>query len=144
MTAEPSRAAATVALPVAPCQRLLDRFLDGPCEVAAALLATADGHLVAVARRMDFDAARIATMSGSILALAEACTRELRLGACRNAIIDGEHGLTVLMRVATPRGAWTLTTVGARDTSMGLLYTHTRQLAESLAAVANAVDPPPE
>jgi predicted regulator of Ras-like GTPase activity (Roadblock/LC7/MglB family) len=139
MTNTPS--AATIALPVAPCQALLDAFLNGPCDINAALLSTADGRLVAVARRIEFEPARIAAIAGSILALAEACARELKQTTCRNAIVDSEHGLTVMLRVATPQGAWALTTIGARHTSLGLLFTHSKQLAETLAAVATGSEP---
>lgn len=126
----------------AACAAVLDEFLDGPCEVAAALLSTADGRPVAVARRLEFEPARIAAIAGSILALAEACARELRQAACRNAIVDSEHGLTVMLRVAAPNGAWTLTTIGRRGTSLGLLYTHSKQLAERLAGLAALAAPP--
>ena len=125
------------ALPTVACSALLDEFLDGPCEVKAALLSTADGRLIAVARRIEFEPSRIAAISGSILALSEACARELKHVTCRNAIVDSEHGLTVVLRVASPHGGWTLTTIGARDTRLGLLYTHSKQLAEALSALAS-------
>ena len=134
-------APATQVLPTADCSALLDGFLDGPCEVKAALLSTADGRLIAVARRIEFDPSRIAALSGSILALSKACARELKHSTCRNAIVDSEHGLTVVLRVASPHGGWTLTTIGARGTRLGLLYTHSKQLAEALGALARRLPP---
>lgn len=133
-----TQAMPTAAIPdpaAAACSSLLEAFLDGPCEVNAALVSTADGRLVAVARRIEFEPSRIAAISGSLLALSEACARELKRSGCRNAIVESEHGLTIVLRVAPPRGGWTLTTIGARTTSLGLLYTHSKQLAETLAAL---------
>lgn len=123
-------------LPTQDCEALLQPFLDGPCRVNAAVLATVDGRLVAMARRIAFDEGRIAAISGSMLALAEACARELGQSACRNAIVDSGQGLTVVLRVNAPRGGWVLTTMGASDTNLGLLFTHSRQLAERLGEIA--------
>jgi predicted regulator of Ras-like GTPase activity (Roadblock/LC7/MglB family) len=124
------------ALPTAACQQLLQEFLDGPCDVRAALVATADGRLIAVASRIEFEPSRIAAIGGSMLALSEACARELGHGTCRNSLIDCELGMTVILRVGAPQGGWALTTIGTRGSSLGLLFNHSKQLAEQLAVVA--------
>lgn len=129
-------------LPSRACEDVLRPFLDGPCRVNAAMLATLDGRLIAVASRIAFDEGRIAAISGSMLALAEACARELGQPTCRNAIVDSGHGLTVVLRVSAPRGGWVLTTIGASDTNLGLLFTHSRQLAERLGDIARQFAPP--
>lgn len=131
---------AIATLPTQACTKLLDDFVNGPAGVDAALLSTADGRLIAVARRIEFEPTRVAAISGSILALSEACARELKHVACRNAIVDSEHGLTVVLRVTTPSGGWALTTIAARDTSLGLLFTHSKHLAERLAELALRID----
>lgn len=123
-------------LPGERCKALLDAFLDGPCDVDAALLSTADGRALALATRSRIDAARVAAIAGSLLALAETCTHELRHGICRNAIVDGEHGITTMLRIRVPRGAWTLTTISSRSANLGLLFTHSKQLGEALSAIA--------
>lgn len=129
-------------VPDARCRALLEAFLDGPCEVDAALLSTADGRPVAMAARSRVDAARLAAIAGSLLALAETCTHELRHGACRNAIVDGEHGITTMLRIQVPQGACTLTTISARTANLGLLFTHSKQLGEALALAARSEAPP--
>lgn len=115
---------------------MLQEFVDGPHDIEAALLSTADGRMIAVASRLRLDAARMAAIAGSLLSLAEACVRELHHGTCRHALVDGVHGATALLRIQTPQGPWTLTTVGARGASLGLLFACSRDLAEDIAACA--------
>lgn len=125
-------------IPNAGAGRLLEDFLDGPCPINAALLSTTDGRLVGMATRVPVDQRRIAAISGSMLALAEACARELGQPTCRYAIVDSGQGLTIVLRVGASHVGWVLTSIGAADTSIGLLLTHSRQLADKLAGLTLA------
>lgn len=122
---------------------LLEAFLDGPCRINSALLSTTDGRLLGMASRVPIDQRRLAAISGSMLALAEACARELGQPTCRYAIVDSGQGLTIVLRVGDNSAGWVLTTIGGGDTSPGLLLSQSRQLSERLAALARTPASPP-
>lgn len=115
------------------CTALLAAFVDDTRGIDAAMLSTLDGCPLATAGRIGFEHTRIAAISSSMLALAEACARELGQPTCRHAIVDSGQGLTIVLRVASPGGDRVLTTVGDADASLGLLFSHSRQLAQRLA-----------
>ena len=117
------------------CMQLFEAFVDGPAGASAVVLASADGQLIAAARRVDIDLNRVAALGGSMLALSEACIRELGEIGCRNTIVESEAGLTVFQRIPRKEG-WALTTIGRADTRLGTLYTHSRHLAEELSRLA--------
>jgi hypothetical protein len=48
----------------------------------------------------------------------------------------------MVLRIHMPLGPWTLTTVSARARNLGLLFTHSKQLAEALCATAEGTAPP--
>lgn len=115
------------------CAALLSAYVADTRGIDAALLSTVDGRALATAGRIGFEPSRIAAISSSMLGLAEACARELGQPTCRHAIVDSGHGLAIVLRVASPGDDWVLTTIGDADASLGLLFSHSRQLAQRLA-----------
>ncbi len=88
------------------CSETIAALVDAHTDVAGALVSTVDGFAVASTLREPVSAARLAAMTSSLVALAEAISREGQAGNCRDLVIDGTDGRVLLMDV--PDGAQTL------------------------------------
>jgi predicted regulator of Ras-like GTPase activity (Roadblock/LC7/MglB family) len=134
MTSSLSQPAPLTEVERALCERALNELVQTSSGIERALIATPDGFEVAFATRgKRFNAARLAAMSSSILAVGGAMAGELRLGACRNVVVDAEQGLLVLFTIPCTRAQLVLSALAPRDSTLGLVLVATRACAQNIA-----------
>ncbi|MDH5433010.1 MAG: hypothetical protein OEY19_03630 [Gammaproteobacteria bacterium] len=100
------------------------------CDVMdAAAAVTIDGHLVAKIEARDCPVNRIASMGSSMMSLGDTMTAELKMGVCRNLIVENERGFLVLMHI---RDDLILVTISHDKSSLGMLVSSSKICAESI------------
>jgi predicted regulator of Ras-like GTPase activity (Roadblock/LC7/MglB family) len=116
------------------CERELGELVRTSSGVEIALIATGDGFEVACATRgRTLDAARVAGLASSVLALGRAMARELDLKASRSAVMEADGGLVLLFVVPCQRADLILAAVASKDTTMGMCLVDVRRCAEEIA-----------
>lgn len=86
------------------CLACISELVEGHTDVAGALVSTVDGFPVAARLQQPEAAARLAAMSSSLVAVAEAISRDAQAGECRDMVIDASEGRILLMDVPQPAG----------------------------------------
>ena len=81
------------------CQACIDTLVESHADISGALVSTVDGFAVASCVRPPVSADRLAAMTSSLVALAEAISREGHAGECRDVAIDATGGRVLLMDV---------------------------------------------
>src|SRR5688572_22699551 len=89
----------TVHPEAAVCQQQLDALLESSREVHGALVSTADGFEVAARIKRQVSPEKLAAIASSLLALAEAISKESAIGSCRDLVIDASAGRALLMDI---------------------------------------------
>lgn len=116
------------------CERALRELVRSESGVEYALLASPDGFEIArVARAHALNGARVAAMASSIFAVGAAMAGELRLGGCRNLVVEAEKGFLTLFTVPCHRIPLVLWAVALQDTTLGMVLAATRGCARELA-----------
>lgn len=114
--------------------QLLQPYLDDLVErhdaVDGALVVTADGHLLA--KRMDGDTSvkRLATMGSSLMSLGTTITGELKMGSCRNVIVENESGFAAFMNINQKLVLVSLTNL---PNGLGMLLSASRACSTAIA-----------
>jgi predicted regulator of Ras-like GTPase activity (Roadblock/LC7/MglB family) len=116
------------------CERALRDLVQAESGVEYALLASPDGFEIArVARAHPLNGARVAAMASSIFAVGAAMASELRLGSCRNLVVEAEKGFLTLFTVPCQRAPLVLWAVALQNTTLGMVLAATRGCARELA-----------
>jgi len=113
-------------------RELLESFIADFDQVAGAVLASADGLLVAHAVRIrGIEVDSVAAMSASMLSLADAMAGQAG-NACADKLISEAESSTLVVLHAGPL---ILTVVGRSKVNTGLIFTAARRTAQSVAAL---------
>jgi predicted regulator of Ras-like GTPase activity (Roadblock/LC7/MglB family) len=112
-------------------EKLLQRLLDVCVGATGALVATADGFVVARVFKQDIADKSLAAITSSVMSLAEALVNETGQGPCQNLIIEGQEGHVVSLRINHTR---VLTAMATRNTRLGMLLSAAKACAEQLAS----------
>lgn len=97
--------------------------------IYAVILSSIDGHAIAKYTTKEFAESRLAAMTSSCLALGEKIAKESDQSGCDFVIVQNENGFIVLKRIGTKL---VLTSFADKSTSMGMLLSGTRNVAENL------------
>ncbi len=112
----------------------LKQLLENCDPVDAALIATVDGHMVAMEQRGNYLLERLATMGCSIMSLGDTITSELKMGICNNIISENELGIIIFMHINDDVVLVSLTT---QKNALGMLLTHSKKCAQDLKNLVN-------
>jgi uncharacterized protein len=119
-------------------QKLIDvanRRLQSVCSaqpgITTAVLTSDDGFEIAVYRAGP-SSGRLAAMSSSLQALAEALVQEARVGAGCSVILEGQAGAVAVVRLACEALRASLSVVGASDETLGRLLWVARNCCQLL------------
>ena len=116
------------------CERALADLLEPKSGIDGALLASPDGFEIAWAiRGRTLPRAQIAAMSSSLFAVGAAMAHELRLGACRNVVVEAATGTLLLFTVPCKRAPLVLWSIATSDATLGMALISTRTCARDVA-----------
>jgi uncharacterized protein len=115
-------------------QRQLQQFGESTPGVRYALLTSADGFEVGAfqAAGVRNSASKIAAMTSSITALADAMARETGLDRARNLIIESDDGSVVLLGLRDTKPPLSLAVVADRQAILGHLLWTARNVAAAI------------
>lgn len=119
------------------CQAQLDELRHEHHGVAGTLLSTMDGFEVAASVGDQIAPNKLAAMASSLLALAEAVSREAAVGQCRDLVIESSAGLVLLMDVPSTTHKAVLTVLCTEAAVLGRVRWAARKARE---AIAQALD----
>lgn len=119
------------------CQAHLDALRHEHQGVAGTLLSTMDGFEVAASVGEKISLNKLAAMASSLLALAEAVSREGAVGQCRDLVIESSAGLVLLMDVPSTTHNAVLTVLCTEAAVLGRIRWAARNARE---AIAQALD----
>ena len=119
------------------CQAHLDALRHEHHGVAGTLLSTRDGFEVAASVDEAVSLNKLAAMASSLLALAEAVSREGAVGQCRDLVIESSAGLVLLMDVPSATHNAVLTVLCTEAAVLGRIRWAARNARE---AIAQALD----
>jgi uncharacterized protein len=101
------------------CLASITALVEEHPDVTGALVSTVDGFPVAAHLRQPDAAPRLAAMTSSLIALAEAISREAHAGECRDLVIEGSTGRVLMMDVPQPAGKLLLSVLCAPTATLG-------------------------
>jgi len=101
------------------CQPHLDILVGGSSEVLGALISTVDGFEVAANVRATTSVQKLAAMTSSLLALAEAMSHEGEVGNCIDVVIEAGEGMVLIMDVPNDRRRLLLTVLCNKVATLG-------------------------
>lgn len=117
-------------------QSALDALLDDLPGVRSAVVATADGFELAVASRSSLSGERLAALSSSMLALAQASLRELQIAGSGSVLVESGGGKLLIAEAATPPWPVVLCLVADGEAMAGKLLWAARRCVETLEAAS--------
>lgn len=113
--------------------QLLQPYLDelvAKDQVGGALVVTVDGHLLAKNMDGDTSVKRLATMGSSLMSLGTTITGELKMGECKNVIVENEEGFVAFMNI---NQKLVLVTLTRTINGLGMLLSSSRACSASIA-----------
>lgn len=122
------------------CQAQLDALRREHREVVGTLLSTMDGFEVAASVGAPISPKKMAAMTSSLLALAEAVSRESSVGQCRDLVIESSSGFVLMMDVPSTAHRSVLTVLCTEAAVLGRIRWAARNARE---AIAQALDVQP-
>lgn len=112
-------------------EQRLGKLLEDCNAMDACVVATLDGHLIAMRQKANqYSLDRLATMGSTLMSLGDTITAELRMGGCENVISENKGGIIAFMHVNQDLVLVSLTT---HKNALGMLLSHSRRCAEELA-----------
>jgi predicted regulator of Ras-like GTPase activity (Roadblock/LC7/MglB family) len=120
------------------CQAHLDALRREHREVVGTMLSTMDGFEVAASVSGHIAPKRMAAMASSLLALAEAVSRESSVGQCRDLVIESSAGLVLMMEVPSATHRSVLTVLCTEAAVLGRIRWAARQAREAIAQALDA------
>lgn len=130
---KPSQSAAQLA-----CQKHLDTLRAEHGGIVGALLSTVDGFEIAASVGAQVSAKKLAAMTSSLLALAEAVSQECSVGQCRDLVIEASTGLVLLMDVPSTQRKSVLTVLCSDAAMLGRFRWAARNAREAIAGALDA------
>ena len=115
------------------CQTHLGRLKQENPEIDGALIATADGFELADCVPTGVTANRLAAMTSSFLALAEAISQESVAGQCRDVLIEASLGFVLLMDIPSVKQRAVLCVLCSEAATLGRVRWSARQAREQVA-----------
>jgi predicted regulator of Ras-like GTPase activity (Roadblock/LC7/MglB family)/DNA-binding response OmpR family regulator len=100
--------------------------------VEASALISSDGLMIASALTQDFDEARVAGMTATLLNLGTRAATELRRGEVGEVVVRGEHGYAVV--ISAGRGALLLV-LATETTPLGLIFFDMREAVKAIKTI---------
>lgn len=122
------------------CQAHLDALRREHREVSGALLSTMDGFEIAASVGAQLSPKKMGAMTSSLLALAEAVSRESVVGQCRDLVIESSAGFVLMMGVPSKAHRSVLTVLCTEAAVLGRIRWAARNARE---AITRALDPQP-
>ena len=122
------------------CQAQLDALRREHREVLGTLLSTMDGFEVAASVGAPISPKKMAAMTSSLLALAEAVSRESSVGQCRDLVLESSSGFVLMMDVPSTAHRSVLTVLCTEAAVLGRIRWAARNARE---AIAQALDVQP-
>lgn len=120
------------------CQVHLDALRHEHREVTGTLLSTMDGFEVAASVGEQIAPKKMAAMTSSLLALAEAVSRESSVGKCRDLVIESSAGLVLMMDVPSTTHRSVLTVLCTEAAVLGRIRWAARNAREAIAQELDA------
>jgi predicted regulator of Ras-like GTPase activity (Roadblock/LC7/MglB family) len=120
------------------CQAHLDALRREHREITGTLLSTMDGFEVAASVDAGISPHKMAAMTSSLLALAEAVSRESSVGQCRDLVIESSAGLVLMMDVPSTTQQSVLTVLCADAAVLGRIRWAARNAREAIAQALDA------
>jgi predicted regulator of Ras-like GTPase activity (Roadblock/LC7/MglB family) len=130
-------------LPRAICENSLTHLCANHPEVSLALIATTDAHVVSHRSHAGLDAARIAAMTSSIIAICESLSNELDGGGCQSASISMGEYTFVIAHIPTPQQSLALAIGVTHDILLARARRLTLDFSARIARSLDALDLPP-
>jgi predicted regulator of Ras-like GTPase activity (Roadblock/LC7/MglB family) len=104
--------------------------------VQSVLLATTDGFEVATAAyKKDFDNAKLAAVSSSILAMVQAFVGEIRLQGCQSMILDAQNGKAFIYAVPCKNHPMVMVVLAQSNVLIGQLQHAMRECSSRLQKI---------
>lgn len=120
------------------CQAHLDALRHEHREVAGTMLSTMDGFEIAASVAAGISPKKMAAMTSSLLALAEAVSRECSAGQCRDLVIESSAGLVLMMDVPGRQHRAVLTVLCTEPAVLGRIRWAARNAREAIARALDA------
>jgi predicted regulator of Ras-like GTPase activity (Roadblock/LC7/MglB family) len=115
------------------CERGLSDLVQLATGVDTALIATPDGFEVAyVARVQMVNAARLAAMSSSMLALGDAMARELAFKTCAQIVMEATGGFLLVSALPCARAELVLSALAPTTSTLGMAMVAMRRCAKTI------------
>lgn len=130
-------------MPRAICENSLTHLCANHPEVSLALIATTDAHVVSHRSHAGLDAARIAAMTSSIIAICESLSNELDGGGCQSASISMGEYTFVIAHIPTPQQSLALAIGVTHDILLARARRLTLDFSARIARSLDALDLPP-
>lgn len=128
----------SAAMERAVCEASLDGLVSGNPEVGGALVSTVDGFEVAARMSEAISPQKLAAMTSSLLALAEAIANESAAGSCRDLVIDASEGRVLLMDIPGAQRKLLLTVLCDARATLGSVLWAARNTRESIGKALGA------
>ena len=113
-------------------------LIDACPGAKGALVATADGFVIAASFKSDISMRGLAAITSSIMSLAESLAKEAGQGMCRNLVIEAEGGNAVALRINRTR---ILTVIAEHRTRLGMLLSAAKRCTEILVKITDERSP---
>ena len=120
------------------CQPHLASLVGGSSEVLGALISTVDGFEVAAQLRPTASVQKLAAMTSSLLALAEAMSHEGEVGNCVDVVIEAADGMVLIMDVPNDRRRLLLTVLCNKVATLGSVLWAARNARTAIGADISA------
>ena len=101
------------------CKSHLKAFVDTTNDVTGALISTSDGFEVAGRVRDPISVKKMAAMTSSLLALAEAICRESATGSCNDLVAEATDGTVLMMDIPNNKRKLLLTVICSSGVTLG-------------------------
>ena len=112
------------------CAQLLERLVSESDSIETAVLASADGLMLA-GTGVDNELDVMAAMSASLISLADAMSSRSDGGVCNKVLAESEDSSLVVLHA----GGLILTVLGKPNANMGMVLAASRQVAEQIANI---------
>ena len=114
----------------------LDHLIADVPGVRSAVVATGDGFELAVASNSGLSGERLAALSSSMLALAQASLRELKIGGTGSVLVESSGGRLLIAEAATQSWPVVLCVAADGETVAGKLLWAARRCVAALEAAS--------
>ena len=115
------------------CLACITALVAEHADVTGALVSTVDGFPVASRLPQPDAASRLAAMTSSLVAVAEAISRDAQVGECRDLVIDASEGRVLMMDVPQPGHTLLLTVLCVPTATLGQVLWAAKRCRQEIA-----------